>query len=164
MPVVNRCSFRWSYKGPEQSGHFNRESLLTLMRSQAKKVSGNRRSIIITALSTGLIDSLLGVPLYLIQIQSNAYSINHDPKIREQAHFPFCSSSLVACSKLALNSCSSAAESFTFSSFLQKRLLYVSNDLSPLQDHIIPVCILLNQESVVSPKQSVSLNSLILIL
>ncbi len=160
MPVVNKCSFRWSYKGPVQRGHFNRESLLTLMRSQAKKVSGNRRSTVTTA----LIDSLLGVPLYLIQIQSNAYSINHDPKSREQAHFPFCSSSLIACSKLALNSCSSAAESFTFSSFLQKRLFYVSNDLSPLQDHIIPVCILLNQESVVSPKQSVSLNSLILIL
>ena len=107
---------------------------------------------------------IAGGPIVVKPDKSSATSKSHELNSRQIAPFSFSSLSRVACSKLALNSCSSAAESFTFSSFLQKRLFYVSNDLSPLQDHIIPVCILLNQESVVSPKQSVSLNSLILIL
>lgn len=57
--------------------------------------------------------SSLGVPLYFTQIQNNVNSSNHDPRKRRVAHFPFCSLSRVTCSKLDLNSCSSAAESFT---------------------------------------------------
>ena len=57
--------------------------------------------------------SSVGVPLYLIQIQNNAKSKSHEPKSRQIAPFDFNSWSCETTSKLALNSCSSAAEFFT---------------------------------------------------
>ncbi len=113
IPVVNRCSFRWLYKGPEQSGHFNRGLLHSLMRYQTKRITGNRYSPIKIAIWIGLMHSSVGVPLYLIQIQNNANSKSHEPKSRQIAPFDFNSWSCETTSKLALNSCSSAAEFFT---------------------------------------------------
>ena len=113
IPVVNRCSFRWLYKGPEQSGHFNRGLLHSLMRYQTKRITGNRYSPIKIAIWIGLMHSSVGVPLYLIQIQNNANSKSHEPKSRQIAPFDFNSWSCETTSKLALNSCSSTSEFFT---------------------------------------------------